>query len=133
MIPQENGDLRQDFEFVTIPSKTYKVNDGTNTIIGSIDGLEALAQTVYFILSIERYEYLIYSWDYGVELRDLIGMPIAYVLPEIKRRIREALTQDDRILEVGDFEFDVGKGKVNARFTVYSELGQIEAERVVIL
>ena len=50
-----------------------------------------------------------YSWNYGVELVELIGQPKEYALPEIKRCITEALLQDDRITAVDGFEFETGK------------------------
>ena len=59
-------------------------------------------QAVYLILNVERYAFPIYSRDYGSELSDLIGTPRDYAISEIKRRITEALTQDDRITSVDD-------------------------------
>ena len=85
------------------------------------------------ILNIERYEHLIYSWDYGIELIDLFGQPIPFVLPELKRRITEALTQDSRIQSVDAFSFETNKGKVHASFTVNTIFGDIEAEKVVTI
>ena len=75
------------------------------------------------MLNTERYQYLIYSWDYGVELLDLFGEPISYVCPELERRITEALLQDDRIEEVDGFEFEVSGGTVKASFTVHTVFG----------
>ena len=72
---------------------------------------------------------MIYSWDYGVELSDLIGEPVSYVLPEIKRRITEALTQDDRITDVSGFEFDTSKkGVVQVAFQVETAMGSVQSE-----
>lgn len=53
------------------PTKTYKIKD--NRIVGFTDGKEALKQAIQLILGTERYEYLIYSWNYGSELNGLIG------------------------------------------------------------
>lgn len=97
-------------------------------ISGHVDGLEAIAQAVYLILSTERYEFIIYSWDYGVELVDLIGKPIPYVMSELPRRITEALIQDNRIDDVTNFEFEQ-RGKIlYTKFTVVSNLGNISTE-----
>ena len=82
-------------------------------------------------MNIERYEYLIYSWNYGIELNDLYGQPIPFVLPELKRRITEALLQDTRITGVDNFSFETTKGKVHAIFTVSTIYGDVEAEKVV--
>ena len=131
MIPVVNDDLINDFEYEELPTRTFRSNISANTITGFADGLEAMKQAIYLILNIERYEYIIYSWNYGIELRDLFGQPISFVLPEIKRRITEALLQDTRINSVDDFTFDVVKSKVHVRFVVSTIFGEVEAERVV--
>lgn len=89
--------------------------------MGSCDGLEAIKQAVYLILNVERYRYVIYSSNYGVEFDDLLGKPVPYVLPELKRRIEEALTQDDRITSVDGFEFETKKIQciVHLQYTVF--------------
>ena len=83
------------------------------------------------MLNVERYQYVIYSENYGVELMDLICQPIPYVLPELKRRITECLTQDDRITAVDNFDFEVNKNAVHCTFTVHSDIGSFESESVV--
>ena len=83
------------------------------------------------ILQVERYEWLIYSWNYGVELRSLIGQPIEYCLPEIKRRITEALLQDDRITTIENFQFQIKQNKVLTQFQVVSIFGTIDTETEV--
>lgn len=110
------------------PSKTYKIIINKNRISGYTDDLDAVAQAVYLILSTERYQYSIYSWDYGVELIDLIGKPMPYVMAEVPRRITEALTQDDRIDDVVDFEFETKGKQLRVKFTVVSNTGIIPTE-----
>src|SRR5690606_29056146 len=85
------------------PSLTYGIDFEKGRIIGMIDGLEAVKQAVFLILRTERYRYLIYSTDYGSELEGLIGRDSLFVQSELKRRIREALMQDDRIEDVTNF------------------------------
>ena len=99
---------------------------------GYVDKLEAMKQVVYKILNSERYEYLIYSWNYGIELKDLIGEPTSYVVAELERRITEALVQDDRIESVDSFEYDYSeKNKVSMKFTVHTIFGDFNDEKVV--
>lgn len=132
MIPSVNEILTADLEVSTQPSKSYKMYIDDNRINGTCEDLEEVKQTIYKILNTERYEHLIYSWNYGVELADLIGEPISYVLSEIKRRITEALLQDDRITSVSDFEFDTSKKKeVVCTFTVHTIFGVVDEEKVV--
>ena len=102
-----------------MPSKTFRLLEEEARAAGWIDGLDAVRQAIRLILSVERYEWLIHSWNYGVEFRDLFGKPLSFALPELERRIREALLQDDRITDVRDFTFTPGRGgKVTAAFTV---------------
>ena len=133
MIPSVNDNLQRDFEIEEQPTCTYKLYLDKSIIAGFVDGVEAMKQAIYLILNIERYEYLIYSWNYGIELNDLYGQPIPFVLPELKRRITEALVQDSRILGVDNFSFETNKGKVHATFTVHTIFGDVEAERVVTI
>ena len=137
MLPSDNLDY--DIEDVSIinfdvrqePSKTFKLNIEKNRVDGICDDVEALKQTIFLILNTERYQHLIYSRNYGVELNDLIGEPISYVIPELERRITEALIQDDRIENIDNFEFQNIKGKVQCRFSVHTKYGNIKAEKVV--
>jgi len=131
MTPANNDSLRLDFQFVELPTNTYFLHVSKDRISGYADQLQAMAQAVYLILNIERYEYVIYSWNYGVELMDLFGRPISFCIPEIRRRITEALTQDSRITAVDEFSFEHSKGKVSATFKVHTVFGDIEAGKEV--
>ena len=90
MIPSANNILSTTLRIEKQPSKNYKLNVDYNNIRGVCDNLEAMKQVIYKILNTERYEHIIYSWNYGIELLDLFGEPISYVLPELKRRITTA-------------------------------------------
>ena len=114
-----------------VPNKSYRMKIADEKILGNIDELDAIAQACYKILNTERYQYVIYSWNYGIKLQDLFGKPIPYVYSELPRRIKEALTQDDRINSVEDFELSYDKGNVLAKFTVKTNLGNIEMEKGV--
>jgi phage baseplate assembly protein W len=124
--------LTEEITEQTYPSNTHKIvfseSENKDRIIGYVDGLEAIAQAVYLILSTERYQHIIYSWDYGVELMDLIGKPMPYVMSELPRRIKEALTQDNRISDVVDFEFERTGKKLHTKFTVVSNVGNLSTE-----
>ena len=132
MIPSTNTILSTDLEVQTQPSKNYKMYLEQNIINGFCDELEAMQQVIYKILNTERYQHIIYSWNYGIELIDLYGEPTTYVCPELQRRITEALVQDDRIESVDNFEFDTSeKRTVKVTFTVHTIFGNVESEKVV--
>lgn len=127
MIPEVDNDLLT-LEVEKQPSLTYALDIEHGRIRGRVDNIESLQQAIYLILNTERYEYLIYSWNYGVEFKELIGQPKDYALPEIKRCITEALLQDDRITAVDGFEFETGKKTVHVTFTARTIFGDIELE-----
>lgn len=130
MIPAVTGFLKEDFEIEEQPDKTYKMQE---TILrGKIEGKEAVRQAVYKILNTERYQYPVYSWDYGIELVDLYGEPFSYVCPELERRITEALTWDTRIQSVDNFTFEQkAGGRILVTFTVHTVYGDIDTEQEV--
>ncbi|MDO4754446.1 MAG: DUF2634 domain-containing protein [Bacillota bacterium] len=115
-----------------IPSRTYRLSDEPKSGSGYVDGIEAVIQAIYKILNTERYKYTIYSWNYGIELLDLFGEPMSYVISEIETRIREALLVDERITDIRDFECGIeGKRILSVRFKVHTIYGQAEVEKVV--
>lgn len=132
MIPSTNNILSTNLKVEIQPSKNYKMHIEHNKISGTCDRLEAMRQVIYKILNTERYQHIIYSWNYGIELLDLFGEPIAYVCSELQRRITEALVQDDRIKSVDDFEFDTSeKRTVKVNFTVHTIFGDVQEEKAV--
>lgn len=132
MIPSTTAFLEQDFEITEQPTHTYKMNLESNLIRGYTDYQEAMKQAIYKILNTERYQYVMYSWNYGIELLDLYGEPVSYVCPELERRITEALTWDDRIKSVDNFEFNISKkGEILVTFTAHTVFGDVVAEKVV--
>lgn len=131
MIPKSNFAIQNDFAVLEQPSYTFKLNYQDENFRGFVDNLDAVKQAVYLILNTERYEYLIYDWDYGVEFSDLIGCEKNYAAAEIERRITEALIQDERIKAVENFEFEFGKKSVTAYFVVKTNFGEFEEQRQV--
>lgn len=108
-----------------IPSYTYNIDREINRISGFIDNKEAIIQSVYLILQTERYESMIYNWYYGTEIDSLIGKNRDYVISELQRRIKEAIIEDDRIIDVTDFNITFNKDYAEIRFTINSNIGDI--------
>lgn len=128
MIPEAQV---EDFTVEEEPSLTYALTYEQNRIIGKTDELEAMKQAIYKILGTERYNFIIYSQEYGVELSDLIGKERSFVIPEIERRITEALMADSRITSVGNFDFEINKSKYLVTFEVGTIYGDLEIESEV--
>lgn len=124
LLPQTSDGVVVDFEIKEQPSQTYKIVG--NRITGYVDEIDALKQAIYKILHTIRYEFFIYSWNYGAELTYLAGKQTDYCLPEIKTNITEALLQDDRISSITDFEFTVNQTSVTCTFVVNSIYGDFD-------
>lgn len=134
LLPTIAYDLTDAFQYEEQPGLTYKLHIERQRISGYVDELEAYKQAVYKILNTERYAYIIYSWNYGVELKELIGTHPAYAVPEIERRVKEALMQDDRTERVDSFEFDLSKkGVVAVTFTAHSIYGDVNIQKQVAI
>jgi len=123
MIPAGGSIDSQNIDTVELPSRTWRLDFERGRVTGMIEGLEAVRQAVFKILQTERFRYLIYDADYGVELASLVGRDPVFVQSELRRRIAEALTQDDRIDSVTDFQIDITGDTATVRFTVVSTFG----------
>lgn len=112
------------------PSYTHRLGD--RRIAGFIDNIDAIKQAVAHILATERYAYEIYDDTYGIEIQQFIGADFAYVEANIGRIIRDALMQDDRIVNVTiDRIMQTDLNSVLIEFTVVSKLGTFGAEVVI--
>ena len=132
MIPAASGLLNNDYEIIKQPSKNYQMHMEQEYISGYCDKQEAMQQTIFKILSTERYQYIMYSWNYGIKTIDLYGEPVTYACAELQRRITEALVWDDRINSCEGFTFDVSKkGVIHVKFTAHTIFGDVPTEKAV--
>lgn len=106
------------------PGYTYELDLSSKRILGKVDGLAAVTQMAYKTLYTERYAWLIYNWDYGMELEQYIGESMDYVIADIELAITEALQVDDRVLSVQNFKMEkTGIDALYVEFTVSSTEG----------
>ena len=115
---------------VKIPTKTYKYyyDSDDNNISGTTDGSDAIKQAIYKILNTDRKQYAIYSFNYGIDIQDLFGKDMDYVIARIPTRITEALVQDDRISDCIDFKFKQNnRGTLTVTFKAVTDAGDIDS------
>ena len=130
-IPVQIGSSITVEESADLTSRTYKIDFGTNTVSGYIDGVDAMRQAIYKILQTERFAYLIYSWDYGVELQGLYGKSSSVVQSELSRVIREALLTDTRITDIRDINVTrSGRNSMTVSFVADTKFGSFPIEEV---
>ena len=72
---------------------------------------------------------MIYDWDYGFEISDLIGQDINIIQIEIQKRISDALKQDERIIDVYDFIFKKINKILHVTFSINTIFGEYTEEK----
>ena len=91
-----------------------------------VEGNDAIKVWILKTLLINRYEFEIFSWDYGSELMDLIGKAYTPSLTkeEAKRYIKEALEINPYIINIDvvdvSFSDSILRGEVKIK-TIYGE------------
>ena len=93
-----------------------------------VEGNEAIKVWVYNALLVPRYNYSIYSWNYGSELMDLIGKAYTPQLTksEAKRYIEEALKINPYILDVNVIDTDFKDSILSANVKITTIYGESE-------
>lgn len=101
---------------------------------GKVTGLDAIKVWAWNALQIPRYRYEQFSWDYGSELEELIGMPqmpMEYIASEAERMCEECLTQNQYIEDIEDFECLVFRGVLACSFKIITTFGEVESNVVI--
>lgn len=117
-------------------TRTYRIDFENGRIDGIIDGLEAVKQAIAKILLTERFKNLIYSDDYGCEIQDMLMSnenTDAFIESEIPELIKDALSDDERILGVENFELydgDDERDGIKITFDVSTIYGDFNTEGV---
>lgn len=128
MTPEVAAILDEPLEVQQQPSQTWKLDFDKGRVIGRTDGLDAVRQAVFKELQTDRFFHDIYDFDYGHELKQLIGSSPVFVESEAKRMIEEALMVDDRIDGIDNVEFEITGDQMLIRFTVQSVYGSFNEE-----
>ena len=106
------------------------VNDRAIFVDGSpkiVYGNEGIKVWIYKAIKTNRYEFEIYTWDYGSEIESLLGkgFQIGFIKSETKRYIEEALSVNPYITKINkidvDFKTDILTAYVDLE-TVYGRL-----------
>lgn len=127
-LPEGVG-LDVSLQYVGKPTKTFLIDWSSKQIAGMDEGLPAMRQAVEIVLQNERFEWQIYSSNFGSELEGLVGEERDFIESELPRRIEEAFLNDSRILSVENFEFSEPEmGKMACRFDVKTVYGTLTEE-----
>ena len=126
-VPQIANELGGNYYLYRQPNLTYKLNE--TSVIGKIDGVESIRQSIRHALSTERYSEPIYDSNYGVELEQYVGKDLGFIKAGIEETLREALLQDDRITDVNVISIKESTEQLNScivEFSVNTIYGTLE-------
>lgn len=125
VLPTSSINITGGVNFQNQPSLSWYINKETNRIEGTVDGQAAVRQAVEIILHVERFRWQIYRPYSGMEWDGLIGQDPGYVGAELQRRVINALTVDDRVTGISDYDYTVDGSSLSAVFTVNTVYGSI--------
>lgn len=99
-----------------------------NGRIKILEGAEALKVWICKMLKTQRYRYLVYSWNYGSELEELIGKGYASsaVQNEVKRLLEDALTVNSNIKGTSNVQVKFQGDDLDISFTAITDYGEVK-------
>lgn len=109
--------------------KEYEFNFETGQLTGKIlEGKEALKMWIYKTLLTKRYKHIIYSWDYGQDLEEIIGQGYekGLIRSEVERRIKDCLLINDKITACTHFNIQLINDQLNVDFKVNTIYGEVD-------
>ena len=133
VLPTSSINITGGVNFQNQPSLSWYINKETNRIEGTVDGQAAVRQAVEIILHVERFRWQIYKPYSGMEWEGLIGQDPGYVGAELQRRLVDALTIDDRVTGISNYEYTVDGNSLHATFTVDTVYGSFDESQEVTL
>ena len=116
----QNGVVYQDYT-----TKTFYIDPESRHVVGYADGLQAMIQAVEIIVNIERFFWQIYSPNFGMQWRGLIGNNPDFVGAEMKKRLDNAFSVDTRIYGTSNYNYSVSGDVLTATFTVNTVYGDV--------
>jgi hypothetical protein len=111
--------------------REYEIDFKSGRLTGRIvEGIEALCIWAYLALKAWRYRWIIYSWDYGNEVYDLIGNSYSeeYLRSECRRYVEECLLENEHITGIEDLEVSQIKDALSIKFKMITDVGSKEVE-----
>ena len=99
------------------------VLDGAGNVVEA-DGLTTWAQWCVKAVLTQRLAFVVYNWDYGVDIENVMKQPTRAVIEaELEKEITEALMIDPRTAEVKNFTFEWSGDELHVNFDIVSVAG----------
>ena len=132
-LPSGTLNISQGIPVQSQPTLTWLVDPGGTSIAGTAEGAAVMQQAVEIILNVQRFYWQIYTANFGMDYRGLIGSSPGVAASNLLRRLQEAFSVDDRILGIQNFTYTVDGDAMTASFTVQTVYGNINETAEVVL
>ena len=105
----------------------FKLVNGKMVVV---EGVEAIKIWCYKALKTQRYRYYAYSFNYGSELEELIGMDYTKAVKnsEAKRYVEECLSINPYIIGIDNFVADFSKDVLKLSFRIKTIYGEVDLD-----
>lgn len=102
----------------------FITENGKNVIL---EGIDAIPMWVYKVLKTTRYKFLAYTWDYGNELENLVGVRSSreFVQSEAERYLKDCLLINPYINYLTDITTTIEGRSLTVSFVVDSVYGEV--------
>lgn len=105
----------------------FKLKDGKMYLV---EGKEAVKIWIWKLFMTTRYREVIFNWDYGNELENLIGQGYTqgYLNSEAERYVREAIEYNlkDYVTDVKNVNVSFDEGTLTIEFIAVTPYGEVE-------
>lgn len=128
LFPFINHEVEEDQVKTSVIPVEYEIDFETCKLTGRlVKGKDAIRIWVHKALLTTRYKYIIYSWDYGHEIEELIGKNYNhdFISAEVKRFIEECLSVNPYILSIDNFSCRFEGKELFCDFTVHTQFGEV--------
>lgn len=103
-------DNEDELEEDTTIYRTYGMDTKNKRIVGKVDGMEAVLQSIFKALQTRRFAYLIYDDQYGFDGYNKIGntaLTQGYLEADMPSMIEDAFLNDEAIVSIDDINFQI--------------------------
>lgn len=105
----------------------FKLKDGKMHLV---EGIEAVKIWIWKLFMTTRYREVIFNWDYGSELENLIGQGYTqgYLNSEAERYVRETIEYNlkDYVANIRDVVVTFDEGTLTIEFIAITPYGEVE-------
>ena len=125
-------DDEDELEEDTTIYRTYGMDTKNKRIVGKVDGMEAVLQSIFKALQTRQFAYLIYDDQYGYNKIGNTALTQGYLESDMPSMIEDAFLNDEAIVSIDDINFQITETDgVQISLSVSTIFGDADFEGVI--